>query len=228
MCAGAHTARDNANASVSLFVRSVEVVMTSRIARALAAVWIVCALPSAAAAALIDAHVVGCVGDFCTAAPDGGPVAVDPDGFTLDVFWGPDVITLSEDPAGGHWIMQVLFQFTGTHSTLEHMGEITLLDALGAPIGALNVQFDDLVPLQRANYEIFGPLDQPFPVYGFQLALSDEPGVDTMDWVSVSFTPATASVVPEPSVIALVAIGALALVVRQIRKLRRVRAARLH
>ena len=202
--------------------------MKSRIAGALAAVSIVCALPAAAVAAPIEAHVVGCVGDFCTAAPDDGPISVIPAGFTLDVFWGPDVITLTEDPAGGHWIMQVLFQFTGTHSGLEHMGAITLLDAVGAPVAALNVQFDDLSPLQRANYEIFGPLDQPFPVYGFQLALSDAPGVDTMDWVSVSFTPATADVVPEPSVIALVAIGAVAIVVRQIIKLRRVRATRFH
>ena len=200
--------------------------MRSRIAGAAAALWIVCALP--AAALPIDAHVVGCAGDFCTAAPDGGPVAVDPDGFTLDVFWGPDVITLLEDPAGGHWNMQVLFQFTGTHDGTENMGVVTLLDAVGAPIAPLNVQFDDLNPLQRANYEIFGPLDQPFPVYGFQMALSDGSGVDTMDWVSVSFFPATASTVPEPEVVALVAIAAVAVLVRQIRKLRRVRAARLH
>ena len=189
-----------------------------------AAAWILVAIP--AAAAPIDAHVVGCVGDFCTAAPDGGPVSVDPLAFTLDVFWGPDAITLSEDPGGGHWNMQVLFQFTGTHSGLEHMGAITLLDAVGAPIAALNVRFDDLVPLERANYEIFGPLDQPFPVYGFQLALSDEPGVDTMDWVSVSFFPATAAV-PEPEVVALIAIAVVAVLVRQIRRLRRVRPARL-
>jgi len=194
--------------------------MKSRIAGAFAAAWIMGALP--ATAAPIDAHVVGCIGDFCTAAPDGGPVSVDPDGFTLDVFWGPDVITLTEDPGGGHWNMQVLFQFTGTHSGLEHMGAVTLLDAVGAPIAALNVQFDDLNPLERANYEIFGPLDQPFPVHGFQLALSDAPGVDTMDWVSVSFFPATATTAPEPEVIALVSVAVVAVLVRQIRKLRRV------
>ena len=131
--------------------------MRSRIAGAVAALSIMCVLP--ATALPIDAHVVGCVGDFCTAAPDGGPVAVDPLGFTLDAFWGPDIITLLEDPGGGNWNMQVLFQFTGTHTGLEHMGAITLLDAVGAPIAALNVQFDDLNPLQRANYEIFGPLD---------------------------------------------------------------------
>src|SRR5687768_10874465 len=125
--------------------------MRSRIAGACVAAWFSCALP--AAAAPIDAHVAGCVGDFCTAAPDGGPVSLDPLGFTLDVFWGPDFITLTEDPGGGHWNMQVLFQYTGTHSGLEHMGVATLLDAGGAPIGALNVQFDDLNPLQRANYE---------------------------------------------------------------------------
>lgn len=200
--------------------------MRSRIAGAFAAALILCALP--AAAAPIDAHVVGCIGDFCTAAPDGGPVSVDPTGFTLDVFWGPDFITLTEDPPGGHWIMQLLFQFTGTHDTTDNMGLVTLLDSAGAPIAALNENFDDLNPLQRANYEIFGPLDQPFPVYGFQLAFSDGSGVDTMDWVSVSFTPATATTVPEPEVLALIALGAGAAIARQVRRLRRVRTARLH
>ena len=200
--------------------------MRSRIAGAFAAAWIVCALP--AAAAPIDAHVVGCAGDVCTAAPDGGPVAVDPLGFTLDVFWGPDFITLLEDPPGGHWNMQVLFQFTGTHTGLEHMGVVTLLDAGGAPIAALNEQFDDLNPLQRANYEIFGPLDQPFPVYGFQMALSDGSGVDTMDWVSVSFFPAEATVAPEPSLLALIALSGVVFVARQAKRLRRPHTARLH
>ena len=175
-----------------------------------------------AMAAPIAAHVEGCVGDSCTAAPDGGPVSIDPDGFTLDVFWGPDFITLTEDPPGGHWIMQVLFEFTaGAHSGLEHMGAITLLDAVGASIGALNVQFDDLNPLERANYEIFGPLDQPFDVYGFQLALSDSPGVEAMNWVNVRFLPATATTVPEPEVWALIAIAAVAIVARQVWRLRR-------
>jgi hypothetical protein len=181
-----------------------------------------------AAAAPISAHVVGCIGDACTAEPDGGPVSVDPDGFTLDVFWGPDLISLVENPPGGHWIMQVLFQYTGIHSGLEHFGEITLLDAGGLAIPALNVQFDDLNPLQRANYEIFGPLDQEFSVAGFQLALTDVPGVDTLDFVSVRFLPATATQVPEPSVVILVALVAVVVVARQIRKLRRTGAARLH
>lgn len=178
---------------------------------------------SPATALPIDAHVVGCLGDICTAAPEDGPVPVDPLGFTLDVFWGPDVIALAEDPGGGHWNMQVLFQFTGEHTGLEHFGSISLLDDAGMPIAALNVQFDDLNPLQRANYEIFGALDQPFPVYGFQLGSSDGSGVDTMDWVSVSFFPATAGTVPEPSVVVLVALAAAAIVTRQIRRLRRTR-----
>lgn len=200
--------------------------VASTIAGVLILAGVIIARPAVAAPIL--AHVEGCVGDFCTAAPDGGPASVDPAGFTLDVFWGPDVITLTEDPPGGHWNMQVLFEFTaGTHSGLEHMGVITLLDAVGAPIGALNVQFDDLNPLERANYEIFGPLDQPFDVHGFQLALSDSPGVDAMNWVSVSFFPATATNVPEPEVWALIAIAAVAIVVRQVRRLRRP-AARIH
>ena len=200
--------------------------MRSRMAAALAAAWMLFVLP--AAAAPIDAHVVGCAGDICTAAPDGGAVAVDPLGFTLDVFWGADVITLLQDPGGGHWNMRVLFQFTGTHDGTETMGAVTLLDALGSPIGALNVQFDDLNPLQRANYEIFGPLDQPFPVYGFQMAFSDGSGVDTMDWVNVSFLPAEAQIAPEPSVLALIALAVVAVVARQVKKLRRPRTARLH
>jgi hypothetical protein len=167
-------------------------------------------------AAPIDSHVVGCLAGACTAAPDGGPVAVDPLGFTLDAFWGPEVIVLDENPAGGHWNMRVLYQFTGTHTGLEHMGAITLLDAAGLPIGALNVQFDDLNPLQQANYEIFGPLDQPFSVYGFQLAPSDGSGVDTMDWVSVTFFPATAPAVPEPALALLVGLGALLVVARRL------------
>jgi hypothetical protein len=49
-----------------------------------------------------------------------------------------------------------------------------------------------------------------------------------MDWVSVSFVPSTAAVVPEPSTMALIAIVVLAVVARQVVKLRRVRAARLN
>ena len=161
-------------------------------------------------AAPIASHVIGCIGDTCSAEPDGGPVAVDPLGFTLDAFWGGEYIELDEDPGGGHWNMHVLFQFTGVHGGLEHFGVISPLDAGGAAIGALNVQFDDLNPLQQANYEIFGPLDQPFRIYGFQLALSDGSGVDTMDWVRVSFHPASVPSVPEPATACLAVLGGVA------------------
>ncbi len=171
-----------------------------------------------ATAAPIASHVIGCVGTVCSAEPDGGPVAVDPLGFTLDAFWGADFIELDEDPGGGHWNMRVLFQFTGVHGGLEHFGVISLLDAGGAAIGALNVQFDDLNPLQQANYEIFGPLDQPFRVYGFQLALSDGSGVDTMDWVRVTFSPASVPSVPEPATACLVVLGAVAALRRRRRQ----------
>lgn len=177
-------------------------VSKAMIAVALATAAVV-AVPQRAAAAPIPSHVVGCIGETCIAAPDGGPVAVDPTGFTLEALW-PDYIELLENPGGGHWLMKVLFQYTGTHDGTESMGQIQLLDKLGAPIAALNVQFDDLNPLEQANYEIFGPLNQPFKIYGFQLALSDGSGVDTLDWVAVSFSPAR---IPEPSMLLLAAAG---------------------
>jgi len=194
-----------------------------RVAGGFAVTALTCAAVPAAAAP-ITSHVVGCVAGGCTAAPDGGPVAVDPLGFTLEAFWGPEVIVLDEDPGGGHWNMRVLFQFTGTHTGLEHMGAISLLDAGGLPIASLDVEFDDLNPLQQANYEIFGPLDQPFSIYGFQLEQSDGSGVDTMDWVSVSFTPASVPAdVPEPALLALMGMGAAALSARRVARTRAAR-----
>jgi hypothetical protein len=188
----------------------------TRIITAAAAIVAAATAAPLATAAPIESHVVGCVAGACTAAPDGGPVVVDPLGFTLEAFWGPEVIVLDENPPGGHWNMRVLYQFSGAHNGLEHMGAITLLDAGGLPIAALNVQFDDLNPLQQANYEIFGPLDQPFSIYGFQLADSDGSGVDTMDWVSVTFFPATAPAVPEPALALLVGLGAVAFLARRL------------
>jgi hypothetical protein len=172
-------------------------------------------LSTSAHAIPIAADVVGCVATACTAEPVGGPVDLDPNGFTLEVNWLPEFIALTENPPGGNWLLDLVFEFTGTHSGLEHMGVVTLLDLAGDPIGALNVQFDDLAPLNVANYEIFGPSDQAFPMSGLTLALSDMQGVDTLQFVRAVFSPAVAGVVniPEPALplLAGVACGLLAI-----------------
>ena len=173
-------------------------------------------LATSAHATPITGDVIGCIGDACTAEPIGGPVDLDPTGFTIEMTWfPPEFITLTENPPGGNWLLDLEFAFTGTHSGLEDMGVVTLLDLAGSPIAALNVQFDDLNPLNNANYEIFGPADQAFPLGGLTLALSSMPGVDTLQFVRARFLPAEIGVVdaPEPGLplLAGVAGGLLAL-----------------
>lgn len=175
---------------------------------------------STAIAAPILAEVVGCTGGAlgtCTVEPVGGPVDVDPLGFTLDVSWGPDYIQFNEDPGGGtqSGLMRLYFDFTGTHEGTEHLGDITLLDAGGIPIPVLNVGFDDLNPVAgvvRANYEIFGG-PSAF-VHGFFLSLSEGSGVDTMGWTRAEIWPAELVQVPEPSILCLLGAG-LGLAVRR-------------
>jgi hypothetical protein len=170
-----------------------------------------------AVAAPIPSEVIACVADSCTIEPIGGPVAVDPLGFTLDVEWGPNFLLLNEDP-GGHGFMNLFFTFTGVHDGTENLGQITLLDAAGNPIPGLNVSIDDLnadavAGTVRWNYEIFGP--SAF-LHGFSMALGDGSGVDTMAWTGARIFPAelVEVQVPEPSVLWLLGAG-LGLAVRR-------------
>jgi hypothetical protein len=161
-----------------------------------------------AVAVPIPSEVIACVADSCTIEPIGGPVAVDPLGFTLDVEWGPDFLLLNEDP-GGHGLMNLFFTFTGVHDGTENLGEITLLDSAGNPIPGLNVSIDDLnadpiAGTVRWNYEIFGP--SAF-LHGFSMALGDGSGVDTMAWTGARIFPAELVEVPEPSLLCLLGAG---------------------
>jgi PEP-CTERM motif-containing protein len=165
-----------------------------------------------AVAVPILAEVVGCTGGLlgtCTVEPIGGPVDVDPLGFTLEVTWGPDYILFTPDPGGGtqQGLMHLFFDFTGTHQGTEHLGDITFLDAGGNPILDPNVGFDDLNPaagVVTANYEIFG--SSAF-IHGFSLSLSDGSGVDSMQWTSATIHPASLVQVPEPSLLWLLGAG---------------------
>ena len=158
----------------------------------------------------IPAEVIGCIADSCTIEPIGGPVDVDPLGFTLDVEWGPNYLLLNEDP-GGHGLMNLFFTFTGAHDGTEALGQITLLDSAHNPIPLLNVSIDDLnadavAGTVRWNYEIFGP--SAF-LHGFSMALGDGSGVDTMQWTGARIFPAELVEVrvPEPSLLYLLGAG---------------------
>ena len=182
------------------------------------------ASPAAAVPVLADA--IGCIGLTCIVEPIGGPVAVDPLGFTLEVEWGPEHVELLPDPPGGHWLMDLDFEFTGVHGGLEHMGLVTLLDSAGNPL-ALNENFDDLNPLGvssfTANYEIFvdnpADIDNSFFVRGFTLGLSDGSGVTTLHFVRATFSPAAIGTVPEPATIMLLGAAAGAAVLKRRRRL---------
>jgi PEP-CTERM motif len=172
-----------------------------------------------AVAVPVLAEVVACSGGLlgtCTVEPIGGPVDVDPLGFTLEVTWGPDFILFTEDPGGGtqSGLMKLFFDFTGTHEGTEHLGDITFLDAGGNPILDPGVGFDDLNPVAgvvTANYEIFGP--SAF-LHGFTLSLSEGSGVDSMRWTGATIYPASLVQVPEPSVLWLLG-AALGLAIRK-------------
>ena len=70
---------------------------------AVASTLVFCSASTTLAAPIVS-EVVSCSGGAlgtCTIEPTGGPVAVDPTGFTLEVMWGPDYIFVTEDPGGG-------------------------------------------------------------------------------------------------------------------------------
>ena len=178
----------------------------------LAAALVVCS-SSASIAAPILAEVVGCTGGAlgtCTVEPVGGPVDVDPLGFTLEVIWGPDYIFFTEDPGGGtqDGLMNLFFDFTGTHEGTEHLGiDIAFLDAAGNPIPGLVAGFDDLNAVGgvvTAHYYIFGPSTA---IHGFFLELSEGSGVTTMAWTRATIWPAALVEVPEPSILYLLGAG---------------------
>jgi hypothetical protein len=178
-----------------------------------------------ASAVPLPAEVVGCTGGLlgtCTVEPIGGPVDVDPLGFTLEVMWGPDSLLFTPDPGGGTQagLMKLFFTYTGTHDGTEHLGDITFLDVDGNPILDPNVGFDDLNPVAgvvTANYEIFG--GSAF-IYGFALSLGDGSGVDTMQWTGATIYPTSLVQVPEPTTVLLLSVGIGLAVRRRFRQAR--------
>ena len=182
-------------------------------ASVLAVLWAAALFAPSASAAPILAGISGCVGSTCTVEPNGGPAPLDPAGFTMDVDFGPDCLELLPE-AEGEWRVVLRYEFTGIHGGTESFGTLTLLDKNHAPIAPLNEQFDDtnvvgnVIP---AVYEVFGPPDTAFKVYGFGLTLSDGSGVDTLKWVSATFSPAAVGQdccrVPEPSLVLLLGLA---------------------
>jgi hypothetical protein len=191
-------------------------------------------LMSSTAQAAVISSSVSCVLQMCTVEPLGGPVPVDPTGFTLETDWQPQhVELLGVVETGDWWALTLVFDFTGLHDGTEHWGPITLLDQHGVAVPSLNTQFDDTNIVGNSvivNYQIFnqGADFQNFFLYGLHLALSDGSGVDTMEWVLARFSPAATGItqIPEPSMLLLMG-GALAVCLRRVprgaRHVRRIR-----
>jgi len=169
----------------------------------IAVVWFYAASPAQAS---IISSVTGCVAMTCTIEPIGGPVAVDPTGFTLDVEWS-EILHLFED-AGGHGLIRLTFEYTGTHDTTEFFQHISFIDTAGNLLLAPDAEFDDSVAIGgvlTALYEIFGP--ESF-LGGFSLEPSDGSAVDTLRWISATISPTQIEAVPEPSLLLLIGVGA--------------------
>ena len=178
---------------------------------------------STAFAVPIPAFISGCDATSCTVAPNGGPVSVDPTGFTLEVDFTPEHIELIEPfDDRGEWLLQLVFDLTGLPDGTEDFGDIDLIEMDGGPILDLNVQFDDQdnnATELVANYEIFGPdTFSSFFVHGFNLALSSVdplPGnLVTLDFAVARFTVRQGAIdqgvwVSEPSTLALLGLGLL-------------------
>ena len=185
-----------------------------------AAVGVLLSTGAVAHAAVIPATVTCALG-ACTVTPNAAPIAVDPIGFTLDVDWTPQDIVLAGLENGDWWALVLHFTFTGINDGTEHFGPITLLDASGLVVPNLNPQFDDVHVVGNsftANYQIFnhGADFDEFLVRGFQLALSDGSGVDTLDFTKAVFSPASVRV-PEPVSMLLLGVGLAAVGRRRFR-----------
>ena len=166
-------------------------------------------------AAPIAADVVSCTGGAlgtCTVEPIGGPVDVDPTGFTMEVIWGPDYLFFTEDPFGGtqSGLLRLFFNYTGLHDGTEGFAiDLAFLDADGNPIPGPGPTggFDDLNPVAgvvTVNYDLFGG---SAPIYGFSIGASDGSGVTTMAWTGATIFPTELVPVPEPSILFLLGAG---------------------
>jgi len=185
----------------------------------------------AAGAAPVTGSVSGCDASGCTIAPDAGPVAVDPAGFTLGVDISPEHLALSE-PADdrGEWLLQLRFEVMGQPDGTEAFGDIVLTEMGGVQIAALNEQFDDQnsagLPTLLVNYEIFGPdSGGEFFVHGLELGSSALAGTASDPITGLAWTSARLSVrqgalergvwVAEPATGLLLVLGMLPLAGRR-------------
>jgi hypothetical protein len=174
----------------------------SRIKAATAVVALVFCWESQASAAPILAEVTSCTDLTCIVEPLTGPVDVDPTSFTLDVELREILRYIDLDDRG---LMRLTFEYTGEHDGTELFGNITFLDPIGNPIPALTLigQFDDSNPVAGILTVSFDTVGSEALLSGFQLALSDGSGVDTLQWTRATIFPTELVPVPEPSVLLL-------------------------
>jgi hypothetical protein len=179
-------------------------------------------LAAVTATAAPIASSVSCVASTCTVTPNGGAVALDPTGFTLDLDWTPQDVVLDALENGDWYGLVLYFDYTGTHDGTEHFGVITLRDGAAAIDANLSPQFDDLHILATsftANYQVFnqGVDFEEFLVRSLHLALSDGGGADTLTFNKAVFFPASVRAAPEPLSLSLLGLGLLGLAARRMR-----------
>jgi hypothetical protein len=175
-----------------------------KIATAVLALFLYGGATSTASAAIIT-EVIGCLALTCVVEPIGGPVAVDPTSFTLEVAWSEVLRLLDLDDRG---LLRLTFEFSGEHEGTEHFSDVELLDTLGNPIPTRAAGFDDAhagVGILIASFDITrGP--EAF-LGGFRLGPSDGSGVDTLQWTRADIYPTELVPVPEPSTLILLTAG---------------------